>query len=199
MTKRIEDINFNDIDWSKYELEISEIRKLTHELMNDPEIEDLLATSMGRYTKRTIWKYLDSINDVNNLIYDDCKMNFGTEWYEAILKEVKKFNPKRVVDIGSNLNQYGYLFENEGIEYIGIDDNTTTPTRYGFMQPYISPMVRYVQADYKNPEIIEHFKDDIVISCLCVGYEVPLECVKAKHLIVNDFDENENCSAKVVW
>jgi hypothetical protein len=150
-------------------------------------------------TSKDIWNYLDSINDVDNLMYFDCKENFidSLDWYKAILAKVKEYNPKRVIDVGSNLNQFGYLFENEGIEYIGIDDNTTLPCQYGFMQPYISDKVKYIQAKYEN--IAEYFKDDIVISCLCVGYQVKIDSVKAKHLIINGINENNECYAKIIF
>ena len=32
----------------------------------------------------------------------------------------------------------------------------------------------------------DDMRDDVIISCLCVGYLVNVEDVKAKHLIVND-------------
>lgn len=142
-------------------------------------------------------KKLDSINDRDNLMYDDCKWHSydNLEWYELILKEVLKDKPERVIDIGSNLNQYGFLFENEGIEYIGIDKNTTVPTKYGIMQPIITEKIKYVQCDYNK--VKDYFKDDIIISCLCVGYEVPLENVKYKKLIINDLDEDGNPIIKI--
>ena len=60
---------------------------------------------------------------VEQMMYDDCKMHsyLNIEDYESILKELLKDKPKRIFDIGCNMNQYGFLFANEGIEYYGID------------------------------------------------------------------------------
>ena len=46
------------------------------------------------------------------------------EWYEMIAMVVKKMGIKRVIDVGSNMHFFGYLFAREGIEYIGIDNWT---------------------------------------------------------------------------
>ncbi len=138
-----------------------------------------------------VFNKLDSINDVNNMMYDDCKWNSydNIEWYKEILKEVLKDKPKRVVDIGSNLNQYGFLFENEDIEYIGIDICK-------MFTPLETDKVKFLHKDYLK--VRDKYKDDVIISCLCVGYQVPIEEVKFKKLIVNSFDKNGNVSARVI-
>lgn len=145
-----------------------------------------------------IFNYLDTINDVNNDIYLDCKWHSydNEEWYKRILEKVLEDKPKRVIDIGSNLNQYGYLFANEEIEYIGIDNSTCLPNEYGLMQPLITDKIKFIQAPY---EIVkDYFKDDVIISCLCVGYLVPIEEVKCKRLIINGFDKNRKAIAREV-
>lgn len=130
---------------------------------------------------RDMFNYLDSINDIDDMRYDDCKGHsfINLDSYEDILKEVLKLKekPKRVIDIGSNLNQYAYLFENEGIDYIGID--LWNATRY--MKPYESKHTKFIGARYED--IAEWFKDDVIISNLCVGYLVKPEDVKAKIFI----------------
>lgn len=128
-----------------------------------------------------MFNYLDNINDVDELRYDDCKMHsfINVENYEKILNKVLKLKekPKRVVDIGSNLNQYAYLFENKGIDYIGID--LWNANR--FMKPYESKHTKFIGARYED--IADFFKDDIVISNLCVGFLVNRKDVKAKLFI----------------
>lgn len=111
------------------------------------------------------------------------------EWYEAILEKVKKYKPKRVIDIGSNVNMFGYLFANEGIEYIGIDEDMS-------LKPIEGENIKFIHADYYD--VRDQFKDDIIISCLCVGYLIPVEDVLGKLLIVNDFDINGKCKAKEI-
>lgn len=145
-----------------------------------------------------VFAYLDTINDINNYIYLDCKCNSydNEEWYKRILEKILEDKPKRVIDIGSNLNQYGYLFANEGIEYIGIDNSTCLPNEFGLLQPLITDKIKFIQASYK--EVKEYFKDDVIISCLCVGYLVPIEEVKCKRLIINGFDKKRKAIAKVV-
>lgn len=145
-----------------------------------------------------VFDYLDTINDVNNDIYLDCKWHSydNEEWYKKILEKVLEDKPKRVIDVGSNLNQYGYLFANEDIEYIGIDNATCLPNKYGLMQPLITDKIKFIQASY---EIVkDYFKDDVIISCLCVGYLVPIEEVQCKRLIINDLDEDGKPIARVV-
>ena len=145
---------------------------------------------------KEMYSYLDSINDVKDNRYDDCKGHsfLNVEEYEKILKEVLKLEerPKRVIDIGSNMNQYAYLFENEGIDYIGID--LWNATRY--MRPYESEHTKFIGARYED--ISEWFKDDVIISNLCVNYLVKREDVKAKHLITNCLALDEFI-AKVWW
>ena len=110
------------------------------------------------------------------------------EWYKAILEKVKKYNPKRVIDVGSNINMFGYLFENEGIEYIGIDN-------YKDVEPIQTNKIKFIHANYYD--VREKFKDDIIISCLCVGYLIPCKDILAKKLIVNEL-ENNKCIAKEI-
>ena len=145
-----------------------------------------------------VFDYLDKIYDTNNDIYLDSKWHsYDNEgWYKRILEKVLEDKPKRVVDIGSNLNQYGYLFANEGIEYIGIDNATCLPNRYGFMQPLITDKIKFVHASYEK--VRDYFKDDVVISCLCVGYLIPIKNVLCKRLIINDLDSNGLPIAKEV-
>ena len=147
-------------------------------------------------TIKEMFSYLDTINNPYDLRYDDCKIHSFVyeETYKKILKEVLslKEKPKRVVDIGSNLNQYAYLFENEGIDYIGID--LWNADRH--MKPYESDHVRFIGARYED--IREQFKDDVCISNLCVNYFVKINDVQAKHLITNKL-ENNNFIAKLWW
>lgn len=115
------------------------------------------------------------------LLYELSEGIVSLEWYEAILEEVKKYKPKRVIDIGSNVNLYGYLFENEGIEYIGIDIDGDG------CKPIETDKIKFIKANYYD--IRDDYKDDIIISCLCVGYLIPIEDVKCKKLIIN----SDNC------
>lgn len=127
---------------------------------------------------KEVTKYFSELNKGN--YYLDYILEEGTvslEWYEAILERVKEYKPKRVIDIGSGVNMFGYLFANEGIEYIGIDEDIT-------MKPIITDNIKFINANYYD--IREQFKDDIIISCLCVGYLIPIEDVLGKVLIVND-------------
>lgn len=145
---------------------------------------------------KEMYEYLDSINDTDDMRYDDCKMHsfINVDSYEDILKAVLKLEekPSRVVDIGSNLNQYAYLFENEGIDYIGID--LWNAGRW--MKPYESEHTKFIGARYED--IADWFKDDVIISNLCVTYLVKVEDVKAKHLITNVL-ENSSFKAKLWW
>mgnify|MGYP005801883993 CR=1 FL=1 len=145
-----------------------------------------------------VFNLLDNINDINNTNYLDCKYHSydNEEWYKRILEKVLENKPKRVIDIGSNLNQYGYLFANENIEYIGIDNATCLPNKYGIMQPLITDKIKFIQAPYER--VSDYFKDDVVISCLCVGYLIPIEKVKFKRLIINDLDKNGKATAKEI-
>lgn len=143
-----------------------------------------------------MFEYLDSINNVDDNRYDDCKGHsfLNEESYKEILKQVLKLNekPKRVIDIGSNMNQYAYMFENEGIDYIGID--LWNANR--FMKPYESKHTKFIGARYED--IADMFKDDIIISNLCVNYLVDKENVKGKHLITNELEIGKFV-AKLWW
>lgn len=127
-------------------------------------------------------KYVYEINkncnedEIFHLDYNIDEGSCSIKWYEAILEEVKKLKPKRVIDIGSNLNLFGYLFANEGIEYIGID-------MWKNIKPIQTNKIKFINEDYYN--VRELFKNDIIISNLCVSYLIPIEDVKAKHLIIN--------------
>ena len=143
---------------------------------------------------KEVTKYFSELNKGN--YYLDYILAEGTislEWYEAILEKVKQYKPKRVIDIGSGVNMFGYLFANEGIEYIGIDEDTT-------MKPIITDNIKFINANYYD--VREQFKDDIIISCLCVGYLIPIEDILGKVLIVNDStgttNEDFKCLAKEI-
>lgn len=143
---------------------------------------------------KEVTKYFSELNKGN--YYLDYILEEGTvslEWYEAILKKVKEYNPKRVIDIGSGVNMFGYLFANEGIEYIGIDEDVT-------MKPIVADNIKFINANYYD--VRERFKDDIIISCLCVGYLIPIEDVLGKVLILNDStgttNEDFKCLAKEI-
>lgn len=142
---------------------------------------------------KEVTKYFSELNKGN--YYLDYILAEGTvslEWYETILEKVKQYKPKRVIDIGSGVNMFGYLFANEGIEYIGIDEDIT-------MKPIIADNIKFINENYYN--VREQFKDDIIISCLCVGYLIPIEDVLGKVLIVNDStgtNENYKCLAKEI-
>lgn len=142
---------------------------------------------------KEVTKYFSKLNKGN--YYLDYILVEGTvslEWYEAILEKVKEYKPKRVIDIGSGVNMFGYLFANEGIEYIGIDEDVT-------MKPIVADNIKFINANYYD--VREQFKDDIIISCLCVGYLIPIEDVLGKILIVNDStgtNENFKCLAKEI-
>ena len=145
---------------------------------------------------KEMFNYLDSINNVDDMRYDDCKEHsfLHEDIYKKMLNKVLSLEekPKRVIDIGSNLNQYAFLFENEGIDYIGID--LWNATRY--MKPYESEHVKFIGARYED--ISDWFKDDIIISNLCVNYLVNRDDVKAKHLITNELVDRE-FEAKMWW
>lgn len=125
---------------------------------------------------------------IDMLQYNIDEGSESLEWYKAILEKVKKYNPKRVIDVGSNINMFGYLFENEGIEYIGIDN-------YKDVEPIQTNKIKFIHANYYD--VREKFKDDIIISCLCVGYLIPCKDILAKKLIVNEL-ENNKCIAKEI-
>lgn len=145
---------------------------------------------------KEMFNYLDSINDVDNMRYDDCKGNsfINEDSYQNILEEVLKLDekPERIIDVGSNLNQYAYMFENEDIDYIGID--LWNANR--FMKPYESEHTKFIGARYED--IADWFKDDVIISNLCVNYLVNRDDVRAKHLITNRL-ECGTLKAKIWW
>ena len=147
---------------------------------------------------REMFDYLDTINDPNNNEYDYCKEeSYGLyTTYEKFLDKVLEIdkNTKRVVDVGSCFNQYAYIFENAGIEYIGIDYWNSDRS----IKPYESKYVKFIGAKYED--IADNFKNDIIISNLCVGYLVDIKDVKAKHLIINELnDTKDDFDAKLVW
>ena len=125
---------------------------------------------------------------IDMLQYNIEEGSISLEWYKAILEKVKKYNPKRVIDVGSNINLFGYLFANEGIKYIGIDN-------YKDVEPIQTNKIKFIHANYYD--VREKFKDDIIISCLCVGYLIPCKDILAKKLIVNEL-ENNKCIAKEI-
>lgn len=150
---------------------------------------------------KEVFDYLDKFNDPNFPIYDDCKENSyeNIEWYQEILKKVLEDKPKRVIDVGSNLNQYGFLFANEGIEYIGIDCCNIgiewLDDEFSIIQPLITDKIKFIHAEYKD--VSEYFKDDVIISCLCIGYLIPYSEVRAKRLIVNDLDGGKPTATEI--
>lgn len=128
-----------------------------------------------------------------SLQYELSEAPISFEWYKAILNKIKKYKPKRVIDIGSNINLFAYLFANEGIEYIGIDIDSDG------CKPIKTKNIKFVKANYYD--VAEQFKNDICISCLCVGYLIPLADVKCKKLIINSGNEDEynyKCTAKEI-
>ena len=127
------------------------------------------------------------------LQYELSEAPISFEWYKAILNKIKKYKPKRVIDIGSNINLFGYLFANEGIEYIGIDIDSDG------CKPIEIKKIKFVKANYYD--VAEQFKNDICISCLCVGYLIPFADVKCKKLIINSDNGDEynyKCTAKEI-
>lgn len=72
---------------------------------------------------------------------------------------------------------YGFLFANEGIEYIGIDEIKDN-------KPIETDKIKFIHSNYYD--VREQFKDDVIISCLCVQYLIPIKDVLGKVLIVND-------------
>lgn len=130
---------------------------------------------------------------IDMLDYNIDEGSLSIDWYKAILEKVKPYNPKRVIDIGSNINLFGYLFANEGIEYIGIDI-------YKDVEPIQTNNIKFINSDYYK--IREQFKNDICISCLCVGYLIPIKDVICRRLIINSGEgtnENYKCTAKEIF
>jgi hypothetical protein len=132
-----------------------------------------------------MFNYLDSINKdiVDEARYDDCKVHSyeNIDSYQSLLSYIQEHLPdtKRVVDVGSNMNQYAFLFENAGIDYVGIDLWNASH----WMKPYESEHTTFIGARYED--IADWFKDDVIISNLCIGYLVDVLDVKAKHLLTN--------------
>lgn len=145
-------------------------------------------------------EYLKKINNYGTdkepyyLEYELAESPVSFEWYQAILEKVKEYKPERVIDVGSNLNLFGYLFANAGIDYIGIDINADG------CNPIETDHIKFIRANYYD--VREQFKDDIIISCLCVGYLIPVKDVLGKILIVNSDDgksEKEyKCTAREI-
>lgn len=130
---------------------------------------------------------------IDMLDYNIDEGSLSIDWYKAILEKVKPYNPKRVIDIGSNINLFGYLFANEGIEYIGIDI-------YKDVEPIQTNNIKFINSDYYK--IREQFKNDICISCLCVGYLIPIKDVICRRLIIDSSEgtnENYKCTAKEIF
>lgn len=154
---------------------------------------------MKIHTFKDSIEYFKKINNYGTdkepyyLRYELEEGTISLEWYEAILEKVKKYNPKRVIDIGSNVNLYGYLFANEGIEYIGIDIDTIG------CKPIETEYIKFIKANYYD--IRDNYKDDVIISCLCVGYLIPEKDVKGK-VLIRDYSEGHGkdfkCLAKEV-
>lgn len=131
-------------------------------------------------TYEDVVSYMSSI--AQKLEYMECEIEDGLnhgfgnlETYQEILAEVLKDKPKRVVDIGSNLNQYAFLFTNEGIQYIGIDIDTN-------FRPITYDGCIFIASPYE--QVREWFKDDVIISNLCVGFFIKPEDVWCKKLIL---------------
>lgn len=127
-----------------------------------------------------VLSYLCKINDSKYLfLLEDAIMNSEAELdaYKWILEQVLALDekPKRVVDIGSCLNQYAYLFVNEGIDYIGIDPGHMN------LKPIETEHIQFVEKKYE--EVVEEYANDVVISNLCVGWLVDEATVKAKIFI----------------
>lgn len=154
---------------------------------------------MGKINNlQEMFAYLDTMNDPKEPEYDYTKLESYdlVDTYEKFLQKVLELgeDTKRVVDVGSCYNQYAYIFENAGIDYIGID--LWNAGRH--IKPYENEHVRFIGARYED--IADFFKNDVIISDLCVGYLVKVEDVKGKHLIVNELnEETHDFDAKLVW
>lgn len=143
---------------------------------------------------KEVVKYMDSINPKDiEYRYNRDYFYENLDWYKAILQGVLnlKEKPKRVIDVGSNFNVFGFLFENEDIEYIGVE--VSFRKRH---KPFTSDKVKFINKDYY--EVREEFKDDVIISNLCIGYQVPVEDIKCKHLIVGALTEKGTCTYKQI-
>lgn len=144
-------------------------------------------------------EYFKKINNAGTdkepyfLDYELSEGTISLDWYKAILEIVKKYKPKRVIDVGSNVNLYGFLFANEGIEYIGVDIGGSG------CKPIETENIKYIEKNYYD--IKEEYKDDIIISCLCIGYLIDYKDVLCKKIIVNSntgTKENFICTAKEI-
>lgn len=72
-------INFDDIDFSDYQEEIEELKRLTEELLNDKEIKKSLRKY--KYIKRPFHKFVDFIDLIIdygfwNVITGRCKIEY---------------------------------------------------------------------------------------------------------------------------
>lgn len=209
--KKQKDISFDDVakdfitiyltKYNEYgNLETNQIVLSIKELqaINKKCMELRLAMIKINNLKESI-EYFKKINNYGTdkepyyLQYELSEAPISFEWYKAILNKIKKYKPKRVIDIGSNINLFGYLFANEGIEYIGIDIDSDG------CKPIETKNIKFVKADYYD--VVEQFKNDICISCLCVGYLIPFADVKCKKLIINSDNGDEynyKCTAKEI-
>ena len=167
--------------------------------MEEIRIKELQLDTIKINNLKESIEYFKKINNYGTdkepyyLQYELSEAPISFEWYKAILNKIKKYKPKRVIDIGSNINLFGYLFANEGIEYIGIDIDTDE------CKPIETKNIKFIKANYYD--VAEQFKNDICISCLCVGYLIPLADVKCKKLIINSDNGdkyNYKCTAKEI-
>ena len=53
----------------------------------------------------------------------------------------------------------------------------------------------FIHANYED--VADYFKDDVIISCLCIGYLIPYSKVKAKRLIVNNLDIGKSTAVEI--
>lgn len=141
---------------------------------------------------KDVIKYLKEHNKENYyldyLLEEGCE---SKEWYEAILKEALQYKPKRVIDVGCSLGLFAYLFAEKGIKYVGIDEEN--------YNRFENDKISFITANYYD--IKEQFKNDVIISCLCVGYLIPIKDVLGKVLIVDDSigaKEDFKCTAKSI-
>lgn len=79
MSRKIEKINFEDIDFSDCQEEIEELKRLTEELLNDKEIKKSLRKY--KYIKRPFHKIVDFIDLIIdygfwNVITGRCKIEY---------------------------------------------------------------------------------------------------------------------------
>ena len=65
------------------------------------------------------------------------------------------------------------------------------------MKPYENEHSTFIGARYED--IADWFKDDIIISNLCVDYLVNVDDVKAKHLITNVLNQETHTFDAKVW